>query len=448
MDLVAIVGSQVLVWGVHIGFNDDKASLYILTILSNAVCTIVAFQLAGLYKIESYRHPVRQIKLICLSCLIVFSFFVILIFGLKVSSEFSRIWFFLSLVLEIFLVLVSRVSVITFIRRQAKNGKMARQIVTIGTRSLSECFIIAVREQHEPWDQIVGVFTDDPDNSTDEEFCGIRLCGGLDEIIEYARNERVDDVVICLPWSETDIILAIIDKLEELPTNIRIAPDSIYYEGPSREVSYLAGVYVIDSRYKPISGWERVAKRTEDLILASIALALLLPVMFVVACWIKLDTPGPILFKQQRHGYNNTIFNILKFRTMYVDDNDEGKQAIRHDPRVTRSGHFLRKWSIDELPQLLNVIGGTMSLVGPRPMPIYQNQSIAKEIQKYDGRHKVRPGITGLAQVNKLRGEKTIEEMKQRLKLDMYYINHWSVWLDIWILLRTFGTVLSGENAY
>ena len=202
---------------------------------------------------------------------------------------------------------------------------------------------------------------------------------------------------------------------------------------------------------KPISDWNYVLKLIEDKLLGSIILLLNLPLLGIIALAIKLDSPGPVLFKQNRYGFNNELFEVFKFRTMFVDrPPEEGvPQATRNDPRVTRVGNFLRRTSLDELPQLFNVIMGTMSLVGPRPHAVEHNEQYDSLIQGYSARHRVKPGITGWAQVNGSRGETdTTEKMLERVRYDVFYIENWSLFLDIRILIMTLFVALSQKNAY
>jgi exopolysaccharide biosynthesis polyprenyl glycosylphosphotransferase len=201
---------------------------------------------------------------------------------------------------------------------------------------------------------------------------------------------------------------------------------------------------------RPLSGWDLVIKAALDFTIATLALLALLPVFIVIAVAIKIDSPGPVFFLQKRLGFNNQIFTIFKFRTMYASPvpTQSTRQATRNDPRVTRVGWFLRRTSLDELPQLLNVLNGTMSLVGPRPHAIDHNEEYAKKIRGYFGRHRVKPGITGLAQVNGFRGETdTVEKMEKRVLFDIHYVDNWNILLDMKIILRTV-IIMFGGNAY
>jgi putative colanic acid biosysnthesis UDP-glucose lipid carrier transferase len=212
----------------------------------------------------------------------------------------------------------------------------------------------------------------------------------------------------------------------------------------------LGGVPLIALSETPLLGMHKWLKVAEDKILAALAVVILSPVMLLVAVLIKLDSPGPILFRQRRHGWDGEVIKVWKFRTMYVSNcqEDQMRQTTRNDPRITRLGHLLRRTSLDELPQLFNVLQGEMSLVGPRPHAIEHNEYYSSKIDWYMTRHRIKPGMTGLAQVEGFRGEtQTVEKMARRVELDLKYINNWSVWLDLWILMRTFFT-LFGKNAY
>jgi len=204
----------------------------------------------------------------------------------------------------------------------------------------------------------------------------------------------------------------------------------------------------------PLQGWAPVLKRGEDVLLSALALLLLAPLMALIALAVKLDSPGPVLFRQKRYGYNQRLIEVFKFRSMHHHLRDEhaAQQTGRDDPRVTRIGRFIRKTSLDELPQLFNVLAGSMSLVGPRPHATATkaaNVLFEDAVQEYVARHRVKPGITGLAQVNGYRGETdTIEKIQRRVEYDLEYIENWSLWLDLSILLRTLPAVLSAEAAY
>lgn len=273
---------------------------------------------------------------------------------------------------------------------------------------------------------------------------------GLDDAEGIVRREGVDDVVVALPWSDGDRIAACLEALRPLAVDVHLFPEAArpYTEGHA--VSLLSGVPMAKVAARPLAGARAVAKAVEDRVLGALLLAALAPLMLVIAIAIKLDSPGPVLFRQSRYGYDNQPFTCLKFRSMVARPAEaETRQATRDDPRVTRVGRFLRRTSLDELPQLFNVLGGSMSLVGPRPHAVSHHHYYARLVDDYRCRHRMKPGLTGWAQVNGYRGEtNTVDLMRKRVVHDLWYIDHWSPWLDLMILARTPMACLKGTNAY
>jgi Undecaprenyl-phosphate glucose phosphotransferase len=221
-----------------------------------------------------------------------------------------------------------------------------------------------------------------------------------------------------------------------------------------KRIAIIGGLPMFNVSQMPLTGWSPMIKRLEDVLLAGLALALLSPLMLAIACAIRLDSPGPVLFRQKRYGYNNRLIEVLKFRSMHHHQADAHaeRQTTRDDPRVTRVGRFLRRFSLDELPQLLNVLGGSMSMVGPRPHASATkagNVLFEDAVEEYAARHRVKPGITGLAQINGYRGETdTLEKIEKRVEHDLDYIEKWSIWLDFYILLRTIPAIIFTREAY
>ena len=256
---------------------------------------------------------------------------------------------------------------------------------------------------------------------------------------------------VALPWKADDRIKGIIRKLKELPVNIRLCPDMAGFLDLNVKYSALAEIPMLDMVSKPLDGGNYILKMIVDKVIAFLMIVLLSPVLLIIALAIKLNSPGPVFFRQQRYGFNNDFFSVYKFRTMRQESchTTGGEQARKNDPRVTSLGRFLRKTSLDELPQLFNVLEGSMSLVGPRPHAVNHDDGFSKIINGFFGRYRVKPGITGWAQVNGWRGETdTDEKLKNRYEHDVYYIENWSVFLDIKILLKTVIVVISSNNAY
>lgn len=278
---------------------------------------------------------------------------------------------------------------------------------------------------------------------------GSRL-GGFKDVASYARKNGVQMIFISLPMSAQPRIREILDDLHDTTASIYFLPDIHVFELMQARFSNVGGVPVVAICESPFSGVESVIKDISDFVLASLILLLLLPVMLVIALAVVLTSPGPAIFKQRRYGLNGEEIIVYKFRSMTVtEDGTHVEQAHKNDPRITRIGAFLRRTSLDELPQFINVLQGRMSIVGPRPHAVAHNELYRKLIKGYMLRHKVRPGITGWAQVNGLRGETDVlEKMQGRIEHDLYYLQNWSIWLDLWIIVRTVVVVLRRDNAY
>jgi Undecaprenyl-phosphate glucose phosphotransferase len=278
------------------------------------------------------------------------------------------------------------------------------------------------------------------------------LLGTFADLVSFARHHKVDDIVIALPWSADEEITGLVNMLRELPVHVYLGSDLVGFRLPFRAApDHFGGLPLVEVMGHPLAGWGAVQKAALDYGLGIILTLLCAPLMALIALAIKLDSPGPVLFRQNRYGFVNRVFQINKFRTMRHSEVVETRtqQATRDDPRVTRVGRFLRRTSLDELPQLLNVLNGTMSLVGPRPHANDHNEIYSQMVLGYFIRHRVKPGITGWAQVNGFRGEtKTLEDIEARVRHDIYYVDNWSPLLDLKILIRTVLICLSGRNAY
>jgi Undecaprenyl-phosphate glucose phosphotransferase len=267
---------------------------------------------------------------------------------------------------------------------------------------------------------------------------------------DYVRHQNCRQILIALPWSDVGRIELIRDQLKTVPIVARLLPDKSVRALSDLTWSARKPALAIELQRAPLSEVQRLAKRITDVVAASFALLFFLPVMAITAVAIKLDSPGPVIFRQTRKGFNGKQFHILKFRTMTVQENgSDVVQATRHDLRVTTIGRLLRSSSIDELPQLWNVLKGDMSLIGPRPHALAHDNYFETLLSDYAFRHHVKPGITGWAQCNGVRGAMpTIEHTAKRVKLDLWYINNWSLWLDVLILIKTIFEVLRRRNAY
>jgi putative colanic acid biosysnthesis UDP-glucose lipid carrier transferase len=298
-------------------------------------------------------------------------------------------------------------------------------------------------------DQVIGLVDNEKEISSGE-LKGIPLVGSIDRLPELIEGLAIDRIYVALPVERSTEIAQIQRALLEHNVDVIWAPDIFSFNLLNHCVREVAGVPLISLSESPLSSGGRAYLKTlMDVTLALLAVTWLSPVLLLCALGVKLTSRGPVIFKQRRHGWDGSVFEVWKFRSMYVhDEGDKVTQAKKDDARITPVGRFLRRTSLDELPQLFNVIGGTMSLVGPRPHAISHNLEYSQQISAYMARHRVKPGITGLAQIHGYRGETdSVEKMIRRVQLDLEYINNWSLGLDLWILIRTPFSLLS-DNAY
>lgn len=375
------------------------------------------------------------------------SFGAIALVGLAVGTDeaFPHMWFGLWLATSAVLVLTARALAARVLASPSVKGAISRRVAVFGTGGPLRKATAALGGA-DSGTRLSGVFGPEP---LDGEDASERRDGGLAELIDHAHSHQLDTVVIALPLSQHRHVPDVVAALGGLPTEIKLMADIGEQAVPLHGVSSLARVQCIDLQQKPLSGWGRFLKAAEDYTIAALATALLLPLLLIVAAAIKLDSPGPVIFRQRRHGLNNRVITVFKFRTMHVlPENEPFRQATRNDDRVTRIGRFLRRTSIDELPQLFNVLRGDMSIVGPRPHAVEMNAAYAKALPLYNTRHRVKPGITGWAQVNDFRGPTlTLDDMRKRLDHDLYYIENWSLMFDLSIIAATPFIGLTHKNA-
>jgi polysaccharide biosynthesis protein PslA len=347
---------------------------------------------------------------------------------------------------------VSRPLVRGAVRHLAGTGSIEQRIVFYGADPQSVAIIRKVIDGIAlPHLRFIGVADDRP-KVTEVE--GLPLIGGLDELLDLARRGEVDQVLFCVPNLPRERLLVIVEQLATVSVDVAVIPPEAIHLAPDYRVHLLGQLPVLTLWQRPFRDVNGLLKRGEDLLIAGTAIVLLSPILLLTGLLVRLSSPGPIFFVQPRIGFNNELIRVLKFRTMYADKADlhAEKTTSANDPRVTRIGRTLRRFSLDELPQLFNVFRGDMSLVGPRPHATHMkvgDRYYQDAVRGYAGRHRVKPGITGLAQVKGVRGEiRTIERAKRRVELDCQYIEKWSLGLDLWILTATFRAVIWDSDAY
>ena len=426
---------------------------YGLAILLAMFAAGTLFQWNGLYKLPGLSAGHLKLGTLAASWTIVVLTLIVTGFFFKISSDFSRLW--VGVWFAVTLAGMGAVRGILWLRARSwvAQGRLARNVAVVGGGPLAERLIATLRRPDEDAVNVIGVF-DDRRERVGQRVAGVRRIGTVEELLIYARHSRVDQIILALPWAAEARITAILKKLRMLPVDIGLAPDLVGIHVNHAGFGSFGGVPILTVCKKPLADWHSVIKTVEDRILASLLILFLGPLMLLVAFAIKLDSPGPVLFRQKRYGLNNHAIYVYKFRTMYHHMRDENAErlATRNDKRITRIGAFLRKSSIDELPQLFNVWRGEMSIVGPRPhaMSAKAADRLYEEVvSEYAARHRVKPGITGWAQVKGWRGETdTVEKIQKRVEHDLYYIENWSLTFDIKILVLTFFALLRADNAY
>ncbi len=332
----------------------------------------------------------------------------------------------------------------------AKKTYKHKKVVFIGSDRQANQIALNLSKNPYSESQVEGFFEDRSSDRIPEDI-GMPLLGKFDDVASYVNLHKIDSVYISLPMTKQKRMLSLIESLKDTTATVYFIPDMFITELIQARVVLINGSLVISVCDTPFVGLDGFIKRLSDIIFSGLILTLISPVLLVIGVAIKLESKGPVIFKQSRYGINGEEVKVYKFRSMKTLDNGAKiKQAEKNDPRFTRLGAFLRRTSLDELPQFINVIQGRMSIVGPRPHAVAHNEEYRKVISGYMLRHMARPGITGLAQVNGYRGEtRTTEMMQKRVEYDIKYLQNWSIWLDTFIILKTIFVVLKKEgNAY
>jgi Undecaprenyl-phosphate glucose phosphotransferase len=377
-------------------------------------------------------------------------YFIVPAIGLELSPTWLKMW----LMLQGVHVAFTRAMVLFWTKPSTDKNHYKSRIAIVGGGKAAEDAIATLEKSAHLEIEIVGLFDDRYDNRSPDSVRKHKKIGKISALADYARVNPVDLIIVAIPMSAEERLLQILKRLWELPIDIRVSGQAAQLKLSPRAYTYLGDLPLLAIFDRPLSSWNQFLKDVMDRTIALVALVLLSPVMVAVACAVKWESKGPAIFKQKRFGYNNELIEVFKFRSMYTDKADAtaSKLVTKNDPRVTKVGRIIRKTSLDELPQLFNVLTGQLSLVGPRP---HATQAKAAGtlyddvVEGYFARHKVKPGITGWAQINGWRGETdTHEKLEQRIKHDLDYIDHWSLGFDVMILAKTPFALLKSENAY
>jgi len=428
--------------------------VYGRTMLAGALIFALVAEIMGTYDVDCHFSMSKAWERVLGSWMVTGLFLLTVGFLMKVSEDFSRGWAITWFVTGAIMLAGTRAAMTLWIRRLKAQGVFNSRVAIYGAAAQGQKLAQYIRSNSKLTISLVGFFDDRRDGRVPILVDDMPVFGTSDDLVAMIRDDLIDQVIVALPWSAEARIQQVVQKLALTPVRIRLAPDLANFAFAHRPLVLLGDMPVITLFERPISGTDAIVKRVEDLLLTVGILFMLWPLLLITAIAVKLDTPGPVFFRQPREGFNNQRFDVLKFRSMTHDscETDGIHQATRGDKRVTRVGLIIRATSIDELPQLLNVLKGDMSLVGPRPhapSTTAAGRPFHEVVQTYAARHKVKPGMTGWAQVCGWRGETDTEEkLVKRLEHDLYYIENWSVTFDIYILIRTVFAVLFPKNAF
>jgi Undecaprenyl-phosphate glucose phosphotransferase len=449
--LLAVLGYGIYEYYVELG----QPAFYIPVILASCLLANVLFNAARTHRIAAYRTLFTQIGRVLVGWTLVMVVLAVGIFFFKAGDLFSRVWLASWFGSGAVLLIAYRLALRALVMRWTEQGRLRRRTVIVGGGTDAETLIDQIRNSASNDISLLGLFDDRIDERSPETVGGYPKLGKVADLIEFARRTPVDLVIVSMPLSAEKRVLDMLTQLWVLPVDIRLSAHMSKLKFTNKAYSYVGDIAVFDMADRPISDWNLVFKWVFDKAVALTALVLLSPVMLITAIAIKLESKGPVFFMQNRHGFNNELIKIYKFRSMRTDmaDVSAAKLVTRDDPRVTKVGKFIRKTSIDELPQLFNVLKGELSIVGPRPHALQakaDNKLYYEAVEGYFARHRVKPGMTGWAQVNGWRGETdTIDKIMQRVNHDLYYIEHWSILLDLYIVVMTPVSLVSkNENAY
>jgi len=423
---------------------------YTIVAILGAAFTWGALSLVGAYRAWRGSALWHQLSVIYFGWIIVVVMLLLMGWATKSSENYSRLvlasWFVIAPIVLSLAHVLQRL----LLRSMRKQGRNTRRVIIVGAGDLGSK--VAQRIQESDWMgfKLVGFFDDDK-KKEGTTILGVPVLGKTKDVYTFVRDAGIEHVYLALPMRAEKMMKQVFDELQDTTASLFLIPDLFVFELLGAREMDIAGLPAFALCETPLTGPYGLVKRIEDILVASFILLLIWPVLIGISVAIKMTSHGPVLFKQRRYGLNGEKINVYKFRSMSVCENDETviRQASIGDSRVTKLGAFLRRTSLDELPQFINVLQGRMSVVGPRPHAVAHNEQYRKLIRGYMWRHKVKPGITGWAQINGWRGETdTLDKMQKRVEFDIDYIQRWSVWLDLKIVFLTIFKGFINKNAF
>lgn len=449
-DVLAVVASGWAASLIYLGGLPQLPGYTLGLVLAVLLC-LALFPMFGMYRAwrgGSLGEEIRTITLAWATTLITLTFFA---FVTKTGPDFSRGWFLIWLVVGWVSLVVSRIALRSALRELRRRGFNQRRVAIVGSQAKAE--ELATRLAETPWAGLVVAGRFEPSSGgAGTATASLAHCDNeFADLVAFVRSGSVDQVWIAVPLRDEATIHCVQHALRHSTVDVRYLPDVSGFQLLNNSLTDVAGFPVISLSSSGMDDVDRLVKRIEDLVLSTLILLLISPLMLLIALGVKLSSPGPTFFRQRRLGLGGEEIIVLKFRSMVVHSESQGcvTQARKGDPRITPFGAFLRRTSLDELPQFFNVLGGQMSIVGPRPHALEHNEQYKMLVDRYMARHKIKPGITGWAQVNGFRGETdTLEKMQKRVEHDLHYLENWSLWLDLKIIALTLAKVLSTDNAY
>ena len=431
-------------------YGFQLSPFYIISVLCVALSFLYSAELFATYR--SWRAGKFKTMVMCAwaSLLIAFAVLFFISFIFKFTDSLSRlglgIWFLLSFTF----LYAWRLAVHLYKRNRRKLGLNLRNVAIVGATESAAYLHEEIIKNEELGFKFLGFFDDRKPERLFSKLASHDVEGAIQQAVDAAREGKIDILYIALPLKAERRIADILLQLGDTTVDVHVIPDFLLSNLIHARIEHVGAVDTLSVFESPCIGAHEFIKRTEDVVVSAIILTLITPVLLSIAAAIKLTSKGPIIFKQDRYGLDGRKIKVWKFRSMTVTENsDVVTQAKKNDVRITKLGAFLRRTSLDELPQFINVIKGDMSIVGPRPHAVAHNEEYRKKVEFYMFRHKTKPGITGWAQINGWRGETdTLDKMTKRVEFDLHYIKHWSLWFDIKIIFMTIFKGFKNENAY
>lgn len=457
-DIVLVMAAGVIFHFLPLSRLADPLSwlqVFVISLLEVTIFLAVMGRL-GAYRVEHFTAVLKPLAHLVVALLAAWAGGAVVLTAFAIDFVIQFEWLFGWHGVQFLLLALSRQIQRGLVGLVERKHLLRRKVVVIGANPVGDQVVRDLTAARRASNyEIVGVFQDQSDNGAQGRVGGVPVLGNLGDLAAYAQDHTIDTIVLALPWGRAPDIFRLIETVEWIAADVVIPFEEAGVRPGFARIMPLGSASTLQVMYRPFKGSQGVVKLLEDYIIASVAILLLSPFMLAAAIAIRLEGPGPILFRQWRPGFGQKPFAIYKFRTMRVNPQDDATIGTtgRNDPRITRVGAILRRLSIDELPQLFNVLSGEMSIVGPRPYVanmLVGNERFADLVRQYAARHRIKPGLTGYAQAYGMRSHalRSPDNASKSIEMDIHYITHWSLWLDIQIIIRTALVGLAGKHVF